>query len=199
MSASQFPGIATESYAKPLQHPDELDGLIEVFQREGVRSYLEIGARYGGSFERVMSALPAGSRGMAVDFPGGPFGDDGSSAILLAALKRLKATGRDVSVVFGPSSAAEVIERVAERAPYHAVVIDADHSYEAVQRDFLFYAPMARIVVLHDIAAPDDVRSRDGRAIDVPRFWQSLKQKYRHEEIVTEGSLMGIGIIYRAN
>jgi|SRR5581483_4569113 len=195
---NMFPGIANESYAKPLQHPDELDRLIEVFQREGVRSYLEIGARYGGSFERIMQALPMGSRGVAVDFPGGPFGDDGSTAILLAALKRLKSIGRDVSAVFGPSSAAEVIKRVSEHAPYHAVVIDADHSYEAVKRDFLFYSPMARMVVLHDIAAPSEVQSHDGLSVDVPRLWQEIKRKYRHEEIITEDSLMGIGILYRA-
>lgn len=194
---NQFPGVASETYAKPLQHPDELDRLIEVFQREGVRSYLEIGARYGGSFERIMQALPSGSRGVAVDFPGGPFGDDKSPSILLAALKRLKTIGRDVSVIFGPSSAAEVIKRVSERSPYHAMVIDADHSYEAVQRDFLFYSRMARIVVLHDIATPRNVQSHDGLSIEVPTLWQKLKQRYRHEEIITEGSLMGIGVIYR--
>ena len=197
MSVLEFPGIASETYAKPLQHPDELDGLIEIFQREGVKSYLEIGARYGGSFERIMTALPKGSRGVAVDFPGGPFGDENSPAILLAALRRLKAVGRDVSVIFGPSSAPEVEHRVKEKAPYDAIVIDADHSLEAVEEDFRLYLPMARILVLHDIAAPQGVRSRDGRTVDVPLLWQKIKQHFRYEEIITEGSLMGIGVIYR--
>lgn len=194
---NQFPGTASETYAKPLQHVDELDGLIEVLQREGVRSYLEIGARYGGSFERIMMALPLASSGVAVDFPGWSFGDDGSSSILLATMKRLKSHGRDVHVIFGPSAAPEVVERVAGKAPFDAILIDADHSYDAVKRDFELYSRMGRIVILHDIAAPEGVQSHDGHPVEVPTLWQELKQTYRHEEIITDGSLMGIGVIYR--
>lgn len=188
--------LASLDYAKPLQHEDELTGLIALFQREGVRSYLEVGARYGGSFARVMLSLPEGSRGTAIDFPGGPFGDDNSTPILLATLGRVRQAGHDVTCIFGPSAAPEVVTRAKQRAPYDAVVIDADHAYAAVRRDFKLYAPLGRIVVLHDIAAPSHVRSRDDRPVEVPRFWREVKDRYRHEEIVTAGSLMGIGVLF---
>jgi hypothetical protein len=90
-----------------------------------------------------------------------------------------------------------VVERVTAMGPYDAVLIDGDHAYEAVKRDFELYAPMARIVVLHDIAAPAHVASRTGCPVEVPRFWNEIKGSYAHTEIVTADSLMGIGVIFR--
>lgn len=188
--------LASLDYAKPLQVEGELAVLLDLLREWRVRSYLEVGSRYGGSFEQVMMALPAGSRGLAVDFPGGHFGDIGSVPILLEALRRLRAAGRDVGAVFGPSTAAEVVERARAQAPYDAVFIDADHSYAAVKRDFELYAPMARtVVVLHDIAAPVGHTSRLGLPVEVPRFWREIKDGYVHIEIIEPNSAMGIGIL----
>jgi hypothetical protein len=57
-------GLATLEYAKPLQVDTEMFELVELIKREGVRSYLEIGARYGGSFERIMMAMGKSARGV---------------------------------------------------------------------------------------------------------------------------------------
>lgn len=188
--------LASLEYAKPLQHDDELDRLIEIFRREHVVKYLEIGARYGGTFERVMSSLPPDSVGIAVDLPGGPFGDPNSPAILSATIRRLGHWGQNVRVLYGSSSNPMIVNRVRDMAPFGAVLIDADHAYNAVALDFSIYSPLARIVVLHDIAAPAHVRSRTGLTVEVPRFWREIKGRYRHEEIVTENSLMGIGVLW---
>jgi predicted O-methyltransferase YrrM len=188
--------VATLGFAKPLQHEDELEGLIDLFQTAGVRSYLEIGVRYGGSFERIVESLPKGSRGVAVDFPGGAFGDEESAPILCSALRRLKFKGYLVKSIFGPSQAPEVIERVKRFAPFDAVLLDADHSYEAIRKDFEVYAPMSKLVVLHDVAAPETVRSKDGLSVEVPRFWQEIKKSYPHWEIARSASLMGMGVLF---
>jgi hypothetical protein len=42
-----------------------------LLQREGVRSYLEIGSKFGGSLWRVANSLPPGSRIVSVDLPNG--------------------------------------------------------------------------------------------------------------------------------
>jgi len=188
---------ASLTFAKPLQHEGELAGLLALLTERRVRSYLEIGARYGGSFEQVMMTLPVGSTGLCVDFPGGNFGDDGSTAILLEALKRVRRSGRDANCIFGPSAAPEVVERVKRLAPFDAVLIDGDHRYEAVKRDFELYAPLARIVILHDIAAPSHVASRTGVPVEVPRLWAEVKDNYPSIEITDPGTLMGIGVLFR--
>lgn len=190
--------LASLDYAKPLQEPDELVALADLLRNKGVRSYLEIGVRYGGSFEAILTRLDR-PRGVAIDFPGGSFGDKYSVPILLSTIKRLQRNGVDIpDYIFGPSSAPEVVARAKAHGPYDAVMIDGDHSYEAVKRDFELYAPLGRIVILHDIAAPDHVASRDGHKVEVPRFWNEIKDQYPHRvEICAPNTLMGIGVIFR--
>jgi hypothetical protein len=191
-------GISTPEHPASLQHQDELAAFIALLQARGVRSYLEIGARYGGTFERIMMALPRGSNGVALDFPGGPFGDDRSAEDLLACMCRLRKEGRDVRCVFGPSTAPEVFRRVRQRSgdPYGAVLIDGDHSYEGVSADWALYRNMGRIVALHDIAAPEGFANRAGQAVEVPRLWNEIKGTLDHTEIITENSIMGIGVVF---
>jgi len=189
--------LATLEYAKPLQVDTEMAELVALIKNEGARSYLEIGARYGGSFERIMMAMGKDARGTLIDFPGGNFGDHNSAPILLSAVSRLRRNGRVVNPIFGPSSAPEVFERAKAWAPYDAVLIDADHSYEAVRRDFFMYAPLGHMVILHDIAAPEGTQSKTGRPVEVPRFWAEMKGRYPHEEIIAPNTNMGIGVIWR--
>lgn len=189
--------LASLDYAKPLQDPAELVSLIALLKRENVRNYLEIGVRYGGSFEGVLMALGPQSSGVAIDFPGHHFGDKHSVPILLSTIARLKRNGRLVEdVIFGPSAAPEVVDRAGAAGPYDAVLIDGDHSYDAVKRDFELYAPMARLVILHDIAAGERSRSKDGRAVEVEPFWHEIRGRYKHIEIVAPNSLMGVGVLW---
>ena len=190
--------MATDTIAPPLQSGTELSRLLKRLELENVNSYLEIGARYGGTFEAVMSQIEG--KGVAVDFPGGNFGDENSAITLSNTISKLRASGRDVHVVFGPSSAPEVVDRVAKHGPYDCVMIDADHSLKAISRDYEIYARMARkIIAIHDIAAPDDWKNRDGHRVQVGKFWRYLKKHIgdNMEEIIEPGSNMGIGIIFK--
>jgi cephalosporin hydroxylase len=184
--------------APPLQYRDELVAFLDFLAERDVRSYLEVGVRYGGTFEAVMTRRPVGSRGVAVDFPGGDFGDDKSPEILFGTMRRLRAIGQDVRAIFGPSAAPEVIARAAALGPYDCVFIDADHAYDAAKLDLKLYAPMARkMIVLHDIAAPDGHRSTRGTLIETGRLWREVKAAGDcTHEIIAPGSDMGIGIIF---
>lgn len=193
--------LASLDYRKPLQINGELLELIAVLQQAGVRRYLEIGARYGGSFEAIMTSLGHGTKGVAVDFPGGNFGDPESAPILMRAIAVCRDRGIHASVIWGPSQAPEVIERVKAEGPFDAVLIDGDHSYQAVSRDYYVYRGLAeKCVILHDIAAPADLRSSKGKPVEVPKLWEEIKYDdwfgKRHQEIVAEGSNMGFGVVW---
>lgn len=188
--------LASLAYAKPLQEQGELSKLAGLLSAERLYSYLEIGARYGGSFETIMRALPVGSYGMAIDLPGGPFGDPDSAPILLAAAARLRRDGYGVDVVFADSQSSAAYGRASAAGPFDAVMIDGNHSYDGVRSDFEVFAPLGRMVVLHDVAAPADLRSSKGLPVEVPRFWQEIKGAYRHLEIIDPGSVMGIGVLW---
>lgn len=193
-------GISTPDNPAALQDPAELDQFIKYLVSKEVRSYLEIGARYGGTFERVMMALPIGSVGVAIDFPGGDFGDERSAEDLVATCRRLRQRGYDARCIFGPSNSHLVFQRALQPtgARYDAILIDGDHSYHGVNSDWLLYGKIARLVAFHDIAAPVGYTNRLGCKVEVARLWNKLKPDYRHVEFITPGSNMGIGVIEKA-
>lgn len=74
-----------------------------------------------------------------------------------------------------------------EGATFDLVIIDADHSYEAVKRDFELYAPLAtKAIMFHDIAG---LRDCEG----VARYWAEVKASLpgAAHEIIAEGDQRG--------
>lgn len=189
------------------QDEAEISAFCALLQREGVKSYLEIGSKFGGSLWRVGSVLPYGSRIVSVDMPGGTKAWRDSEASLKechGALQRLG--GHETHAIWGDSTDPRVIAQVKALGPFDAVLIDADHRWDSsnpepngVAADFANYGPMAGIVAFHDLAwkrAPEWVGTR----IDVPEFWASIKDGFaRTEEIILcpTGKNNGIGVLWR--
>lgn len=181
-----------------LQDEAEISALADLFQREGVRSYLEIGSKFGGSLGRIAKMLPAGSRIVSVDMPNGTKAWNESRVSLSALVSDLRSRNYDARIIWGDSQYAGVVEKVRELGPFDAILIDADHRLPGVTADWKNYGPLGRIVAFHDIAwrrAPDWVGTR----IDVPEFWDSIKGDYRHQEIrfCPTGKNNGIGVLWR--
>ncbi|WP_315833904.1 class I SAM-dependent methyltransferase [Bradyrhizobium prioriisuperbiae] len=182
-----------------LQVPEEINRLAEIVKSEGVRSYLEIGSKFGGSLWTIARALPLGSRIVSVDMPNGTKRWKESSSSLRDCITELNRLGYDARVIWDNSTAPYAISQVKAAGPFDAVLLDADHRLAGVTADWRNYGPMGRIVAFHDIAwkrAPDWVGTR----IDVPEFWDSIKGNYRHEEIKAcpTGKNNGIGVLWRS-
>jgi len=78
--------------------------------------------------------------------------------------------------------------------------IDGDHSYEGVKKDFEMYSPLVRkggIIAFHDII-PDYYTKYGIKTYswsgEVHKFWNEVKEKYEHLEIVKDRSQDGAGI-----
>lgn len=177
----------------------ELAGFIDILRSENVRSYLEVGSKFGGSLWRAAKSLPLGSRIVAVDMPHGTKEWKNSSVSLADCISDLKRDGYDAHLIWGDSTTLATISAIDKLAPFDAVLIDANHTMPFVTEDWKNYAPLARIVAFHDIAwrrAPEWV----GIRIDVPQFWDGIKNGYRHEEIklCPTGKNNGIGVLWRS-
>lgn len=188
------PVVASVDFRTKVAQVDaEIDGFIELLKTEGVKSYLEIGSQYGGSFFKVGSSLPGGSRLVSVDRPHP--GHD-TERHLIAARDELRELGYFAEVFLGDSTAPGVIRLAANFAPYDAIFIDGNHTLPYVTTDWQNFGGMARIVAFHDIVWDRPVRP--GRLpIEVRKLWLQIKGQYRHKEIIAPGSEKGIGVLWR--
>lgn len=173
---------------------------MDLIRAEKVQSYLEIGVRHGGSFNAVMRSLPAGSRGVAVDLPGVSWGRDDSEATLRRVVADLCNDGYRAELFLGNSQDPLIIAAVAEHAPFDAVFIDGDHSYEGALADWNNYGKLARIVALHDIAGDNVVTKHTPIPVEVPRLWRDIRQEIvgKVHEFVTDSRHWGIGVVVRS-
>lgn len=180
------------------QDAGEIEAFCNLLKREGVRSYLEIGSKFGGSLWRVANSLPPGSRIVSVDLPNGTKAWKDSSESLSACVAAMGALGHDARVIWGNSMSDAVMDEVRRLGPFDAILIDADHRLPGVTADWNNYAPWGRIIAFHDISWKRGP-GFDKTPIDVPEFWDSIKGDYRHEEIrlCPSGKNNGIGVLWR--
>jgi hypothetical protein len=174
-----------------LQNPAELVEFLRMVRRENVRSYLEIGSKFGGSLWAVTVAMQPHSRVVSVDLEG--------RAELKECVSKLQNLGHEVHLWVGNSADPKIVESVRLLAPYDLVLIDANHTEPYVRMDWLNYGAMARIVAFHDIGYDLGDRPVPTWKIEVPKVWNEIKQGYRHEEIKLDPTKRdnGFGILWR--
>lgn len=184
----------TFSGEQAVQEKEEFESFLGFVSEKNIKSYLEIGVARGDTFHEIVGEIPVGATAVAIDYPEKSWGLTQSQMMLKAAIKDLKKTGYDVRVIWGDSRYKGVIENASKDGPFDLIFIDGDHTYEGVKADFENYSPMGKLIAFHDIAN-DMKRNSKGELIEVPVFWNELKQEYKHWEFIVKGSNMGIGII----
>lgn len=144
-----------------------------------IRSYVELGARWGGTFYVVDSFLralrPDFGRSVALDLDVRPPGWDDYHARFPSATF-VSADSRD----WDPAGR------------FDLAFIDADHAYENVMADYRRARTYSRWLGFHDIVS--DV------CPDVPRAWAEVARAHpRHYEFVAQypgfRNVMGIGLV----
>jgi cephalosporin hydroxylase len=179
-----------------LQNLVELQKFIAILKAENVRSYLEIGSKFGGSLWRIANALPTGSRIVAVDLPHGDQSFKVSLPPLQECISALVQKGYDARLIVGDSTDPAIIEEVRKLAPFDACFVDANHTVPYVRKDWANYGPMCRLMAFHDIGWI--ARPQPGKKpIEVPVVWNEIKRNYRHEEIKLDPRDNGIGVLWR--
>src|SRR5262245_38553571 len=120
-----------EYLTRAQQHPQEAAMFTALLEREGVRSYLEIGCKFGGMLWKVAPALPLGARIVGVDLP-----KEATERSLQNCIIKLREIGYDAHVFIGDSTRADIVGAVAALGPFDCVFIDADHTLPFVSKDW---------------------------------------------------------------
>jgi len=170
-----------------LQNTGELSAFIQLLKNENVKSYLEIGCKFGGSLWLVGNSLPVGSKIVAVDLPHGDKSFKESESPLRECVMALRQRGYQTSLILGDSTDQDVVDQVYELGPYDAIFIDANHTLPYVKKDWSNYSKIGKLIAFHDIAfLRDQGLPPQKKPIQVPEFWNGIKKNYRHVEIRLE-------------
>lgn len=146
------------------QNADELAQFIEYAQGVGVQSVLEIGTGWKSGLSRFM-ANDLGWHVTSIDVNNYHHVYPNIHYIVLAR----------------PDEIATFDRR------FDLVIIDGDHAYESVKRDYAAYAPLAdKLVMLHDICG---LRECEG----VAQFWEIVPGDV--EFIAAGAERAGIGVV----
>jgi len=168
-----------------VQNMKELETLYHIIKGINPKSYLEIGASNGNSLWVLAHALEKGSRVEFIDL-----GEKHTVECLMQCADKLMAE-YDIRAYLGRSE--EWAERIKENNPdgYDVILIDGDHTFEGVKRDWENYKDLAnKLIVFHDINLPGVREFFDSLKMGVKIY--SVGKYLKHER--EHG--MGFGLIY---
>jgi predicted O-methyltransferase YrrM len=194
----EIPGVG--AYFKYQQHDAEIKEFVQFLKGKQVKSFLEVGSKFGGVLWAVSRVMPKGSRIVSVDLPHGQWGRSDSEPHLKDCIRRLKEAEYDAHVFMADSTEPETVEKVKVLSPFDAIFIDANHTEPYVRKDFANYGKLASIICFHDISW-NRPKPTGRMPIDVPKVWAELKQTYRDQASFDEirrdptGQDNGIGIL----
>jgi len=134
---------------------------------------------------------------ISIDLPGGRWS---YPRWMMPLLKSLKMEQQEIHLIRADFHNPETLNKVKNilgNKMIDFLFIDGDHSYEGVKMDFEMYSPLVRkggIIAFHDI-----VEFPPGTGCEVNRFWNEIKRKYRHLEIVKDygQKWAGIGVLFK--
>jgi predicted O-methyltransferase YrrM len=176
-----------------LQKWRELAPLIGLLRTRRLETVVEIGTARGGTLWLWCRLADQKAVIVSIDLAAAP------------GLRRYRAPRQTLRFLASDSHSAATREALVEilaGRPIDLLMIDGDHTYEGVRRDFELYSPLVAeggLIAFHDIVRPSHQRSC---RVDV--FWNEIKGDYRHVEIRERPGDRaweewgGIGVLFQA-
>jgi predicted O-methyltransferase YrrM len=188
-----------------MQKVTELAPLLALLARRRPKTVVEIGTYRGGSFLAFCRVADRNATLVSVDLPGGLFGG-GYTEEELRDLPGYALPGQSVHFLAADSQAAATRDAVLARLNGRTLdflMIDGDHRYAGVRRDFELYSPLMGpdgLIAFHDI-----LPHPQAPLCQVDVFWNEVKSGYRYAEFVDPyedwgvGQWGGIGVLFSGN
>ncbi|WP_337190544.1 class I SAM-dependent methyltransferase [Tsuneonella aeria] len=186
-------------FFQPMQSRVEITELVRLVRARQPRSVLEIGTARGGTLFLLTESSAPGAHIVSLDLPGGRNGG-GYPEWKAEIYRKFPRGDRRLSLVRGDShleSSRDAVAALAGQDGFDLIMIDADHSYDGVKRDFELYSPLLApggMIVMHDI-----LPNRFDAEITVAPFWAEVQRRYPHTRELVEDrdqGVFGIGLVF---
>ena len=146
------------------QYPSQFSKFLIKLSEYNISSYLEIGAKHGGTFIIITEYLRKFNepiKSIAVDL------------FLIKGVLKYKKNNSNVESIACNSQSKEFLDLIKKKGPFDLVLIDGDHSYEGCKSDFNAIKGYSKMIAFHDIV---------GMGVPgVIKFWNEIKENYHHE------------------
>jgi predicted O-methyltransferase YrrM len=184
-------------FIRPLQSRMELEGLLGEVAALGPSTVVEIGTASGGTLFMLTRVASADATIVSIDLPGGHFGG-GYFAWRTPLYRSFAKPGQRVHLFRRDSHDPATLEALRETLGGKMVdflLIDGDHTYEGVRKDFEMYRTLVRpggMIGFHDIV-PHSAES----GCEVNRFWNEIRVSCDSIEIVQDWGAQfgGVGLL----
>jgi len=189
--------VLSSNVIRPVQVREELLEYAQAISDLKPKLALEIGTLHGGTLCLLSRLADPGATIVSVDLPLGHFGG-GYKWFYMPIFKSFARLGQRIHLLRADSHApatVSAVRKILGDRRLDLLFIDGDHTYDGVRKDFELYHPLVRpggLVAFHDVAEHTD------RTCEVPRFWDEVKQRYRHTEVIRDRNQgwAGIGLLY---
>ena len=180
----------------------EFAPLFRLLKRRKLKSIVEIGTAQGGTLYAWCKIAHSDALIVSIDLPGGPFGG-GYTLKDMKRFRKYKRKNQQLYFLRKDSHKQETKNKLTELLDGRKIdflFIDGDHRYRGVKKDFQLYSSLVKqngLIVFHDILFHPKVP-----ACKVDKFWDEIKNKYKHVEFIDReddrgwGPWGGIGVLY---
>ena len=130
---------------RPYQIRSELVQFIELVRSRSPRAILEVGTANGGTLFALAQVSAPDAVVVSIDLVGGPFGG-GYPGWRRSLYQSFAGPDQDIALLFGDSHTDEMVATVRHALDGRAldvILIDADHAYAGVRRDFESYSKLS--------------------------------------------------------
>ena len=197
---SKYKGAGPYRKLAPLQVKQEYLNLIAWAKSQGFRRIAEIGTAQGGTLVAWLTMYP--TQLISIDLPGGIHGGGypPRKAALFRFLQQRISPNTRLDLVRDDSHADSTFQHVKALLSRHQLdflLIDGDHRYDGVRRDFELWAPLVKkggFIAFHDVVPHKKV----GNTCEVDRLWRELQSSHPDcFEIIAdrEQGWAGIGVV----
>jgi predicted O-methyltransferase YrrM len=185
-----------------MQKLRELAPLLGLLRRRSPQVVVEIGTARGGTLYAWCQVAAPNALLVSIDLPGGLFGGGytGDDVSTFRAYGRPEQRLHFIRADSHASETRSMLETILNGGHVDFLMIDGDHTYDGVRRDFEMYAPL--VGQGNPIAFHDTLPHPEGSSCEVERFWNEIRSEYSHTEFVDLGSdplapqYGGIGVLY---
>lgn len=183
-NVSELPKELSENFNKGIrfwQYPNQFAPYLKQLSKYKINSYLEIGCRWGGTFiltNEFLNKINGEFKSYACDII--------SPSEIINEYKKYRDFG-----YFQMNS--NLLNRNLINHDIDLILIDGDHSYEGLSRDFQIAKQFnPKYIAFHDI---DSIACQG-----VVKFWNEIKKNHKHYEYTKQydsvvGNFLGIGLI----